>query len=87
MIVYILYNKGSENERPAQDLAKRLEQEQLEVELTDADSPRGVQLAENYDILARPAVALIREDGSPVQIWQGADDLPMPADVGYLAHQ
>jgi len=87
MIAYILYNKGGENERLVQELAQRLEQEQVEVELTDADSPRGVQLAENYDILGRPAVALIRDDGTPVQVWQGADDLPAPSDVGYLAHQ
>jgi len=87
MIAYVLFNKGSENEGPAQELARRLEPEQVDVELTDADSPRGIQLATNYDIMARPAVALIRDDGSPVQIWQGADQLPVPADVGYLAHQ
>ena len=69
------------------DIIERLEQEQVDAELTDADSPRGIQLAENYDILGRPAVALIRDDGTPVQVWQGVDDLPTPSDVGYLAHQ
>jgi hypothetical protein len=55
--------------------------------LVDADSPRGIQLSENYDVTGRPAVLLAREDGSPVQVWQGADKLPAPAEVGYMAHQ
>lgn len=71
----------------AADLADRLKREQVEAQLLDADSPRGIQLAENYDILGRPAVALVKDDGSPVQVWQGQDSLPSPADVAYLAHQ
>ena len=86
MITYVLYNKNTPNERVAEDLGDRLEREQLQVEMLDADSPRGIQLAENYDIMARPAVALIRDDGSPVQIWQGEDGMPMPSEVEYLAH-
>ena len=85
MITYVLYNKNTANERQASDMADRLKEEQLDVELLDADSPRGIQLAENYDIMDRPAVALIRNDGSPLQIWQGAEGLPTPSEVGYLA--
>jgi hypothetical protein len=69
MIAYVLYNKQTPGETVAADLAKRLEGEQLEVEMLDADSPRGIQLAENYDIMDRPAVALMKADGTPVQIW------------------
>jgi hypothetical protein len=68
-------------------LAKRLTDEQVEAELLDADSPRGIQLAESYDVMARPAVVLIKDDGTPMQVWQGEDSLPAPADVAYLAHQ
>jgi hypothetical protein len=87
MVAYVLYNKETPGERMASDIVKRLEQEQVECELLDADSPRGVQMAEHYDIMGRPAVALVREDGSPVQVWQGEDGMPSPADVSYLAHQ
>jgi hypothetical protein len=87
MVAYVLYNKQTPGERTAEDFAKRLEGEQVEVELLDADSPRGIQMAEHYDIMGRPAVALVREDGSPVQVWQGEDGMPTPADVSYLAHQ
>jgi len=88
MVAYLLYNKATPDERLMQDLAKRLEtEEQVEVELMDADSPRGIQFTENYDVLGRPAVALVRSDGSPVQIWQGKENLPLPSDIGYQAHQ
>ena len=87
MLAYVLYNKGTAAERAANDLYARLKREQLEAELLDADGPRGIQLAEHYDVMGRPAVVLVRDDGSPVQIWQGEDGLPTPADVAYLAHQ
>ncbi|HEY2003930.1 MAG TPA: hypothetical protein VGH44_02335 [Candidatus Saccharimonadia bacterium] len=86
MVVYVIYNRDTPAQRQAEDMAKRLEEAQLEVELLDADSARGIQLVENYDIMGRPAVALIREDGSPVQIWQGEEGLPTPTEVDYLAH-
>jgi len=87
MLAYVLYNKDSENERLATELVKRLEGERVATELLDADGPRGVQLAGHYEIFGRPAVLLVRDDGAPVQVWQGLDSLPSPADVAYLAHQ
>jgi hypothetical protein len=87
MIAYVLYNKATEAERLATDLVDRLKKEQVEAELLDADSPRGIDLAEHYDILGRPAVVLVRDDGTPMQTWQGPDGLPSVSDVAYLAHQ
>lgn len=87
MIAYVLYNKNTPAERVATDLVRRLGEDQVEAQLLDADSPRGVQLAENYDIMGRPAVVLIKDDGTPLQVWQGEEGMPAPADVAYLAHQ
>jgi hypothetical protein len=87
MMVYVLYGRDTPEQRRVEDLAKRMHDEQLDTELVDADSPRGVQLAENYDVMARPAVILVGPNGSPVQVWQGAESLPSPGDVAYLAHQ
>ncbi|MBW4061773.1 hypothetical protein HJC99_04365 [Candidatus Saccharibacteria bacterium] len=87
MICYILYNRNTPGERQVADLAKRLEREDVETDLLDADSPRGVQFAESYDLMARPAAILIKNDGAPLQSWQGEDQMPSPSDVGYLAHQ
>jgi hypothetical protein len=87
MIAYVLYNRDTPAQRVAEDLCERLKREQVESELIDADSPRGVQLVEHYAIMGRPAAVLVREDGSPVQVWQGEEGLPSPSDVAYLAHQ
>ena len=87
MIAYLLYNKQTAAERQMADLNERLGREQVETELVDADSPRGIQLAEHYDLVGRPAVALVTKDGSPIQVWQGEEGMPTPADVSYLAHQ
>jgi hypothetical protein len=87
MIAYVIFNKDTAQERVASELADRISREQVETELLDADTPRGIQLVENYDVTRRPAVALMRDDGSPIQIWQGEDSLPTPSDVAYLAHQ
>lgn len=87
MIVYVLYNRDTPEQRRAEELTKRMQQDQLEVELIDADSQRGIQLAESYDITGRPAVILAGPGGSPLQIWQGVESLPSPSDVAYLAHQ
>jgi len=87
MLAYILYNKDTETERPARVLAGRLEEERVATELLEADTPRGAELAEHYDVLGRPAVVLVKDDGAPIQVWQGLDGLPAVADVAYLAHQ
>jgi hypothetical protein len=87
MIAYVLYNKATAAERGAAELVARLETEQVEAELVDADSRRGIQLAESYEIMGRPAVVLVKDDGSPLGVWQGEDGMPAPADVAYLAHQ
>ncbi len=87
MVAYVLYNRDSDNERPAADLVKRLGSERVEAELLDADSPRGIQLAQNYEIFNRPAVVLVKDDGTPLETWQGMESLPSPADVAYLAHR
>lgn len=86
MITYVLFNRGTAHERTTADLHERLKKEQLDTELVDADSPRGIQLAENYDVLGRPAVILVRDDGSPIQVWQGVDSMPSPSDVAYFSH-
>jgi len=87
MLTYVIYNKDTPAERQSADLVDRLVAAQVDAELLDADSPRGIQLCENYDIMSRPAVALMRADGSPMQIWQGEDSLPSVSDVSYLVHQ
>jgi hypothetical protein len=86
MVCYLLYNRQTPAERTMAEMAERLIREDIEVELTDADSPRGIQLAESYQIMGRPAILLIKSDGVPLEIWQGTE-LPPLSDITYLAHQ
>ena len=85
MTCYILFKTGTEGERPARDLARELERNQVKTELVEADSLQGSHLAELHDLMSRPAVVLVREDGSAVERWQHT--LPTASDVSYLAHQ
>lgn len=87
MAIFILYNRNTPAERACAALAESLERERIDSELIDADSPRGIQLAENYDVLARPVVILTAPDGSPRQVWPGQDGLPPVSDIVYMAHQ
>jgi hypothetical protein len=87
MKVYLLYNRNTPDERLVTDMKERLEEAQVETELLDADSPSGIQFAESHDVMGRPALALVRNDGSPVQIWQGTEALPTVSEVSYQAHQ
>jgi hypothetical protein len=86
MKAYLIFNRNTPSQRRVDDMAKKLEEADVEAELMDADSPRGIQFVEDYDVMGRPALALIREDGSPVQIWQGEENLPTVSEVAYQAH-
>ncbi len=83
MIAYILYNKDS-SDREVTNFAGRLDSLQVEHKLVEADSLEGIRLTENYDLTARPAVALVKGDGTLVERWLGT--LPLVEDVSYLAH-
>ena len=88
MKAILLYNRQTPEERHMQDMQRELKAAEVEVELLDADSPGGIQFAESHDIMGRPAVAILRADGSPVQIWQGSlESLPPVNELAYLARQ
>ena len=67
------------------DLAAELGRLQVESETIEADSRRGADLAETYDITSRPAIVLAAGDGTPIERWQ--QQLPSPTDISYLAHR
>jgi hypothetical protein len=85
MIAKILYTKDAPHEREVDHFIGELAQLRVPTEKVEADSREGIAMTENYDLMQRPALALLRDDGSVVQQWQG--ELPTTADVSYLAHQ
>lgn len=68
------------------DYAKRLEAAQTPHELVEADSVQGISIVEMYDIMARPAIVAVLDDGTLVQIWQDSERFPLPTEVSYLVH-
>lgn len=87
MQIIFLYNRATAGEGVATRLAERVKAEHAEVEMLDADSPRGIQISETHDILGRPAVMVLSNDGTPMQVWQGEDSLPSPSELAYYARQ
>ncbi len=83
MTVYFLYRRGQQEVRELERLAGELEREHIEAQLIDADTPRGISLAESYDVLARPAALLVRSDGQLVQLW--TETMPTRAELVYGA--
>lgn len=83
----ILYNKSTPDERWATDMAKSLDNEGVVAELLDADSSRGIDLAEHYDITARPALLIAAADGTPVALWQGREQMPLVSEIAHSARQ
>jgi hypothetical protein len=84
MVLYVLYTKDSPHQRDIEAFARELERRQVKAKLIEADSPQGTSLTQLYDLPARPALVLTRDDGTMVERWQG--QLPLVADVSYLAH-
>lgn len=87
MQIYLLYNRATSGARVIESLAERLKSQQVEAEMIDADSARGIQITETHDIMGRPAVMVLSNDGTPVQVWQGEDSLPAPSELAYYARQ
>ncbi len=65
------------------DLGARLEQSKVNFELVDADTPRGIAVATDYDILARPAIILTSHDGGALEVWTEEDRFPSVGDLAY----
>lgn len=84
MILYLLYTKGAPHQRDIEAFARELERRQVHPKLVEADSVQGISLTQLYDLPGRPALVLTRDDGTMVERWQG--QLPLVADVSYLAH-
>lgn len=87
MKIYMLFNRSTSGARVIERLAERLVAQGAEPEVIDADSPRGIQIVETHDIMGRPAVMVVSNDGTPVMVWQGEDRLPSPSELAYYARQ
>jgi hypothetical protein len=85
MVTYLLYTKGSPEQRDVEHLATELAGLQVDTKLVEADSAEGVALNEVYDVPQRPSVVLTTDDGTLINRWLG--QIPPADEVSYYAHQ
>jgi len=86
MDTYLFYTRQTESEHRLEELSKRLADIGVAAEMIDADSPRGSSMVELYDLMARPTVVVVRNDGQVVQAWTDPEQLPTPDEISYFAH-
>lgn len=65
------------------DLGKKLEAAKVNFELVDADTPRGIAMTIDYDVMARPAIILTSHDGGVLEIWPEEDRFPSVQELAY----
>ncbi len=86
MEAYLFYTRQSEGERRMERLLRELKGRRVNAEMIDADSVRGIRATETYDLMIRPAVVVVRDDGQLVQAWTDPDRLPPADEISYYAH-
>jgi hypothetical protein len=89
MRILIFYRPNSEFARGVEtfvhDFTNRHSSLADRVELLDYDSREGTELARIHDVLAHPAILLLREDGSLLKDWR-QDSLPPIDEVANYAY-
>ena len=80
----MLYRPNSEQAGPAEDYLREyhMRHPQYNIELIDADSPRGVELTDLHGITNYPAILALREDGGFMQLWQD-EHLPLMNEIDF----
>lgn len=84
MKIVVLYRPNSEHERKALDFAhefqKRYHSHSAHLEMLNIDTRDGSSTATLYDVMAYPAILVLRNDGYLQQSWQG-DELPLMDEI------
>jgi hypothetical protein len=84
MKVVVLYRPDSEHARIVDDFIRdyKNRHEGGKIEILDIDSRDGNATATLYGIMQYPAILALRNDGSTLHMWEGAQ-LPMMDEVAY----
>jgi len=85
MKVLVLYRPNSEHGRETEEYVHDYQSRHSDrVEMVSVDTREGSALASLYDVVQYPAILVLREDGYPQQMWQGAA-LPLMDEVAAYA--
>lgn len=81
----VIYRPESEQARSVETFVRDMEhQENITFELIDVDTPRAMDMMRLYDIMAHPAILVLRDDGQLVQCWAN-NKLPLIQEVAAFA--
>lgn len=83
MKTLLLYRPNSEHERLVLDYLRDFKmQTGKDLPTMDVDSPEGMQLCQDYDIVQYPAIIATDNDGHVQNTWIG-EPLPRISEVSY----
>lgn len=83
MKLIVITNEEGPETRAALELADNVSSEGYEVERIEWESDDAASLARLHDIYSTPAFVVTRDDGSQVDMWQGAN-IPIASDIKHL---
>lgn len=84
MKVVILYKPNSETARSVQEYVREFtRQTGRTIELIDAESVKGVELAKVHDIMQFPAILVFKDDGSYISSWVERESWPTVSELSY----
>ena len=73
MKVVVLYRPKSEFATATEEYAREFNRRTGKtLELLDYDSPKGLELAQVYDITSQPAILALKDDGALQNYWLGS---------------
>lgn len=87
MKTVVIYRPISEHGRSVDEFTHEFTRRHpnIHMELLDIDSRDGGAMATLYDISSYPAILVLQDDGSAVNVWQGSH-LPLLDDVAGYVH-
>lgn len=80
----MLYRPGNEQAAVAEDYVGDYQHRHpdRQIELLDADSRAGSQMAQLYGLVRYPALLVLRQDGAVLQVWQ-YEHLPLMDELDF----
>lgn len=82
MVCYVIPTQDPLQRATVEELIRLLEADRISVITIDADSPHGSGFCQLYEITARPAVIVTRDDGQLANSWIG--QVPPFSEVSYM---
>ena len=86
MKVTILHKRNSETDTRVESYMREFQNRTgKKLEMLDAETPRGVDVARLHDILQFPAILVTQDDGGYMQSWTELEKWPTISELSFYA--